>query len=55
VWLVKCHGLLQVLHTMWMGCPYQAGSLQWQPWVAGVAMAGNDSGIRSGWQQSKSN
>ena len=35
--------------------PYQTGSLQWQPQVTGAGMAGNDSGIGSGWQQSKQN
>ena len=35
--------------------PYQTGSLQWQLRVTGAGMAGNDSGIGSGWQQSKQN
>ena len=35
--------------------PCQTGSLQWQLPVTGAGMAGNDSGIGSGWQQSKQN
>ena len=55
VWLRMCHGLLHVLHTMWMGCPYQTCSLQWWPQVTGVCMAGYDSGIGLSWQQRKQN
>ena len=38
-----------------LAAPYQTGSLQWQLRVTGAGMAGNDSGIGSGWQQSKQN
>ena len=53
--LLECRGPLYVLYAMWMGCPYQTGSLQGQPRVSEGALAGNDSGIGSGWQQSKQN
>ena len=52
---MECRGLLNALHTMWMGCPYQTGSLQGHPRVSGGGLAGNDSGTGSGWQQSKQN
>ena len=52
----------EVPWTVFMFCtprglavPNQTGSLQWQLQVTGAGMAGNDSGIGSGWQQSKQN
>ena len=53
VWLTERRGPLYVLYTMWMGCPYQTGSLQGHPCVSGGGLAGNDSGTGSGWQQNK--
>ena len=38
-----------------LAAPNQTGSLQWQLRVTLAGMAGNDSGIGSGWQQSKQN
>ena len=38
-----------------LAAPYHTGSLQWQLRVTGAGMAGDDSGIGSGWQQSKQN
>jgi len=32
--LLECGGPLYVLYAMWMGCPYQMGSLQGQPRVS---------------------
>ena len=52
---MECRGVLYVLHTVRMGCPYQTGSLQGHPRVSGGGLAGNDSGTGSGWQQSKQN
>ena len=48
-------GAWYVLYAMWMGCPYQTGSLQGHPRVSVGGLAGNDSGTGSGWQQSKQN
>ena len=52
---MEFRGLLYILYTMWMGCPYQTGRLQGHPRASEGALAGNDSGIGSGWQQSKQN
>jgi hypothetical protein len=52
---MECRGALYVLQAMWMGCPDQTGSLQGHGRGSGGALAGNDSGIGSGWQQSKQN
>ena len=38
---------------MWMDCPYQTCSVQWQLQAIGAGMASNDPGIGSGWQPSK--
>ena len=53
VWLGKCDGLLQVLHTSSMACSVPSCSLQWQPRTAGAGMAGHVLGGGSGWQHSR--
>ena len=52
-WATECLGLLDVLQTVWMACPYQAASLQGSLGVGRAILAANDSGSGSGWQQSK--
>ena len=52
-WIAEYLGLLEVLQTTWMACPYQAASLQGPPSANWAVLAANDSGNGSGWQQSR--
>ena len=45
----------QVLQTVWMAYPNQAGSPQGIRCVNGVSLVANVLGIGSGWKQSKQN
>ena len=54
-WAWKRIGALHVLRCMWMLCPNQASSLQGHHGVNCAALAVNNWGIGSGWQQSKQN
>ena len=54
-WVMECSRAQYVLYSMWMAHPDQAGSLQGPHGVSCGALAVNDPGIGSGWQQSKQN
>ena len=54
-WVMECQGLQYVLQVMWMAYPYQADSLQGLHGGNCEVLAANDSGIGSGWQQSRQN
>ena len=54
-WVAECIGARQVLWIMWMAHPNQASRPQGYHHVNGGTLAANDSGIGSGWQQSKQN
>jgi hypothetical protein len=54
-WVMKCSGTQQVLWSMWMVFPNQAGSLQGSHSVDCDILAVDDLEIGSGWQQSKQN
>ena len=54
-WVVECIGSRHVLWIMWMAHPNQASRPQGYHHVNGDTLAANDSGIGSGWQQSKQN
>jgi hypothetical protein len=53
--VMECSRAQYVLYSMWMAHPGQAGSLQGPHGVSCGALAVNDPGIGSGWQQSKQN
>ena len=54
-WGLECSGIQHVMRAVWMGAPNQAASLQGYLGVSSATLAANDSGIGSGWQQSKQN
>ena len=54
-WVAECIGARHVLWIMWMAHPNQASRPQGYHHVNGDTLAANDSGIGSGWQQSKQN
>ena len=54
-WVMKCISSQHILLSMLMTLLSQAGSLQGPPGVSQVALAVNDLGSGSGWQQSKQN